>query len=393
MASTGGGDFLRRLQKEEEAQQRQSRESRRPKYTKFSQQELGSCKPLLTPRDIILVFFLLGAICIPVGILTLRASWSVVELVFRYDTFCIMKYATPANPLDTDEEKSAFMQDDNKRKNCTITIDVTRHMKQPIYVYYELGNYYQNHRRYVMSVSEQQLRGLSPSASDLDNCKPKDVVNGQVVCPCGMVAWTLFNDTFEFSTNGFYSEPGTLYVNQTAIAWAVDREERFNNTVFPINFINNNRTTVANASQIGGAWLNDSQPLSMNENLMVWMNIAAFPTFRKLYGRIETDLPPGTQLTVNINNLYNTYGFRGRKKIVLSTTSWIGGRNDFLGLSYLVVGCVSVLLGLIFAFVHWKNPRPLGARSYLSWVRKANAAMAAMAATPTSPTSSDPMDS
>lgn len=388
MATGGGGDFLRRLQKEEEAQQRQSRDSRRPKYTKFSQQELDSCKPLLTPRGIILVFFSLGAICVPVGIFTLQASWSVVELVFRYDTFCIMKYATPANPLDTDEEKSAFMQDYNKRKNCTVALDpITKHMKQPIYVYYELGNYYQNHRRYVTSVSDRQLRGQRPSDSDLNNCKPQDMVGGQVICPCGMVAWTLFNDTFDFSTNAFYSEPGTLFVNQTAIAWATDRQERFNNTVFPFNFVNNNRTTVANASQIGGGWLNSSQPLSMDENLMVWMNIAAFPTFRKLYGRIETDLSPGTNLTVNINNFYNTYGFRGSKKLVLSTTSWIGGRNDYLGLSYLVVGCVCVLLGLIFAFEHWRNPRPLGARSYLSWVRK-SAAIANAA----SHTTTDPMD-
>lgn len=377
MATGGGGDFLRRLQKEEETQQRQTHNSRRPKYTRFSQQELPSCKPLLTPRAIVALYCLLGALCIPVGLLTLRASWSVVELTFRYDTFCIMKYATPSAPLLTDDEKSAFMQDYNKRKNCTVAMNVSNHMKPPIYVYYELSNYYQNHRRYVQSVSDRQLRGLRPSDSDLNNCKPEAVVNGQMVCPCGMVAWSLFNDTFEFSTNGFYSEPGTLYINQTGIAMKTDREERFNNTVFPFNFVNNNRTTVANASQIGGGWLNSSQPLSMNENLMVWMNIAAFPTFRKLYGRIESDLPPGTTLTININNLYNTYGFRGSKKVVLSTTSWIGGRNDCLGLAYLVTGCVSIAVGLVYAFVNWKNPRPLGAKSYLSWVRKSAAAATA----------------
>jgi len=32
-------------------------------------------------------------------------------------------------------------------------------MKPPIYVYYELSNYYQNHRRYVKSRSSLQLRG------------------------------------------------------------------------------------------------------------------------------------------------------------------------------------------------------------------------------------------
>lgn len=32
-------------------------------------------------------------------------------------------------------------------------------MKPPIYVYYELDNYYQNHRRYVKSRSSLQLLG------------------------------------------------------------------------------------------------------------------------------------------------------------------------------------------------------------------------------------------
>lgn len=376
--ATGGSNFLRKLQKEEEAQQRLSRESRKPKYTRFSQQELGSWKPLLTPMYIVFVYVFIGVVCIPIGVFTLQASWSVVELEYRYDTVCIMKYATPTNPLKTAEEKSAFMQDYNKRKNCTISMDVTKYMKQPIFVYYKLGNYFQNHRQYVKSKSEQQLRGLSPSSTELNNCKPKDMIGGKVIVPCGMVAWSFFNDSFDLSTNAFYSEGGNLFVNKTKISWKSDREERFNNTVFPSsNFINNNRTTIANASQIGGCSLNTSQPLSMNEDLMVWMRTAALPTFRKLYGRIETDLNPGTKLTININNFYNTYGFDGSKTLVLSTTSWIGGRNDYLGFTYLVVGFVSILLGLIFMCVHCKNPRPLGDKSYLSWVRKSAAISAA----------------
>jgi hypothetical protein len=35
-------------------------------------------------------------------------------------------------------------------KNCffPISFQVTKYMKQPIFVYYELDNFYQNHRRY-----------------------------------------------------------------------------------------------------------------------------------------------------------------------------------------------------------------------------------------------------
>ena len=368
--TTGRGEFLRRLQREQEVQQSLRSESRRPRYTRFSQQELKSCKPILTPRCTVVLFVLQGAMCIAIGGYTLFSSWSVVELVNRYDASCIMKHATNARPLKTVEEKIAYMQDNNKLKNCSITMEVTKLMKQPVFVYYQLGNFFQNHRRYVKSKSERQLRGLIASSSELNDCKPEDMVNGQVIVPCGLIAWSFFNDTFQLSTNGFLNDNGTVFVNKTGISWKTDREERFNDTVFPANFPNNNRTLLPNASQIGGGCLNESLPLSKNENLMVWMRTAALPTFRKLYGRIETDLEPGTTLSVYINNYYNAYGFGGSKKLVLSTATWIGGRNDFLGLSFIVVGCASILMGLVFLYVHVKNPRPLGDRSYLSWVRK-----------------------
>ena len=56
--------------------------------------------------------------------------------------------------------------------------------------------------------------------------------------------------------------------------------------------------------------------LSEDEDLIVWMRTAALPTFRKLYGRIEQDLAANTQLNVVINNVYNTYSFGGKKKLV-----------------------------------------------------------------------------
>jgi len=42
----------------------------------------------------------------------------------------------------------------------------------PVYVYYELDNFYQNHRRYVKSRDEKQLFGQYRSEADLINCNP-----------------------------------------------------------------------------------------------------------------------------------------------------------------------------------------------------------------------------
>lgn len=49
--------------------------------------------------------------------------------------------------------------------------------------------------------------------------------------------------------------------------------------------------------------------------------------------------------------------FDGKKSLVISTTSWLGGKNDFLGLAYLIVGAACLVLALAFAIKHKISPR------------------------------------
>ena len=115
-----------------------------------------------------------------------------------------------------------------------------------------------------------------------------------------------------------------------------------------------------------------------DEHFIVWLRTAGLPSFRKLYAVIDQDLDKG-EYTLTIQNgqladanatvpmnaftgepqtsLYPVKNFDGEKFVVLSTTSWIGGKNAFLGFSYIVVGVICVVLAVAFLVKDRLSPR------------------------------------
>jgi hypothetical protein len=91
-----------------------------------------------------------------------------------------------------------------------------------------------------------------------------------------------------------------------------------------------------------------------NEHFIVWMRTAGLPDFRKLWGRIEEDLEPGTY-EIGVFSNYPVEKFDGRKSWVISTTNELGGKNLFLAICYIVVGVLCLVFALIFGIAYYRK--------------------------------------
>lgn len=316
--------------------------SRRPADSDFYQQRMKAWQPILTPKWVIITFAIIGIPFIVIGFLLKGASDSVVEYSQQYDG------------LPTSQFSSCHVEPyTNTTKTCTLTFNVETTMKAPVYLYYQLDNFYQNHRRYVKSRNDKQLAGtLYTSTSDLADCDPLRTANSKILDPCGLIAYSVFNDSFVITNPA-------ITMLETGIAWPSDLKKfsdptpaqklEYNNT---ITFLSDLYPTIANVT---------------NEHFIVWMRVAALPNFRKLYGRIETDIPAGTTVTVQISPRYPVTPFEGKKSIVLSTVSFLGGKNAFLGIAYIVVGFICIVLAIGFGVRQLFGGRRLGDTTYLAW--------------------------
>jgi len=301
----------------------------------------------LTPRWVIGTFFVIGVIFLPIGIGILVTSQGVVEQTVRYD------YMRPASCNISEPDTCQH----------TVEIDIESDMTAPIFVYYKLTNFFQNHRRYVKSRSDPQLQGQG-YLSSLSNCDPLEYGNGsKALYPCGLIANSFFNDTFNATvfpaaTPGM----GVLLSGQSwqgyGIAWSSDINEKFKPVNAPFD--------PSQVTRIGpGGFV---LPDVTNEDFIVWMRTAGLPTFKKLYRKIlDRNLYAGDRLIINVTNVFPVESFSGQKALVLSTTSWLGGKNDFLGWAYIVVAIICFVLGALFLAKHIISPRVLGDMKYFNF--------------------------
>lgn len=304
--------------------------SRRPKDTKFKQQKLPAWQPILTASTVLPLLFAIGVGFIPVGVAFLITANNVHEKVVDY-TWCTS---------DTNVTCAVYVESHLGATNCScrVTFELTEDFPGQVFMYYSLTNYYQNHRRYVKSRDDKQLRGEDVDYSGLTrgDCAPfvGNSTSELQYAPCGAIANSMFNDTLTvaYLDNGMEIGVGVLNRN---IAWSTDKDVKFRN---PPESVQENSLPPPDWQRPvwqlnGNASENNGYE---NEDLIVWMRTAALPTFRKLYRRIhhvglfKNGLPKGNY-TLTVSYTYPVVMFGGTKRMILSTTSWLGGKTRSLG--------------------------------------------------------------
>lgn len=221
------------------------------------------------------------------------------------------------------------------KESCTIELDIKDKIPSPVYLYYEIENYYQNHRIYVKSRSTKQLAGNKYSASQITECDPVTKVKdlnfedselqslglseSQVANPCGLIAKSYFQDSYEF-VNG-------PKIKTKDIAWPSDLEGKYSN--------------LDDWEQVQWTDVED-------EHFIVWMRIAATKDFIKLWGIIEEDMEGKYELKIQEKMDYS--GFDGKKYVLLSNANAFGGKNTVLYYALFISGGLACIWTLVFMF-------------------------------------------
>ena len=286
--------------------------------SKFLQQRLPACRPILTPFVSTILYLCICIVSLGLGLGYYFGNNNIWEVKIRYDDQC-----ENMNPCNIEFEVEEDIED------------------KELFICYELDKVHQDNFMFTSSKSWAQLEGKYASSGEIKKCSPcREDKNGQIA-PCGTVPLSIFNDTYTFSSG---------FPQFTADGIAIPSVKKIYKQTNP-------------KYESPNAWLRDNTMFpggQLNERFINWIQTAAFPKFRKLWGRTEgkVSLRKGNY-RVTIENNYPVSSFKGSKTLIITETSFSGGKSMFLAWLFIAICVASGLIAVFVFLMHVMNCFPL----------------------------------
>lgn len=376
----------------------------RPENSDWAQQSLKSWQPMLTLKASIYVCCIAGsmylALALLVGIPSMELSLNRVvydgEVVdgeyIDFSERCLLRDGSKGNSFSRDHV-------------CYVNMTVKEDIESEAFVFYEIGNYFQNHRRFVTSWIPSQFVDEFDGTGSVEPCSPVINITSRFcrgnVCdgeerqrepyPCGLIANSMFNDIF-WLHDGLLPNGTVLgredlvqdgiarkYLNNviknptfemnTSIYLPIWNNPNFSRIIPPVN--GDQRGIINEDYHNSTAWGNTTNGLGMeNEHWRVWVDLSAKHNFRKPYGIIKRKLPKGTKLVFAVQSNFYVQGFKGYKAIIVGELSWFGSENLELAILLGILGILFLLAALLFIYRQCTNARSYGDANVLAWKQK-----------------------
>lgn len=258
----------------------------------FFQQELRSCRPNFNsyPTTYLIAFSTLH-LALAIFLSFLSNGWHNIKI--RYDHVC-----------------PDYVE-------CILQFEIDRTLEGPVHVYYELSNFTQGHFRFRQSVDYRQLYG--EYITETDRCYPLDKYPGssEILAPCGLKAFYAWRD--------YYSFPSNWNISKSPLTWQHEIGSLFR----PLN-----KNYQPKQRWLGSILGFENETVS--DNFAIWMRTAPAPKFRKLFAKIENQIPKG-KYNVTITTNYPTAWYNGKRYLVFVKNSHAGGRNlTLIGINSLI---------------------------------------------------------